>query len=180
MRPFLLYIIFLLNVNYSYTQQYTEYEIKSAYLFNFAKFIEFPANTFSSDRDPFIIGVYGNESFLEVLQNIIKNRTINNRNVIAISISRPEDMKNCQIVFFSGISKNILINYLEWIANKPILTVGDNIEDFCQVGGIINFTSLKNKKHFEINPNAAQRSNITISSKLLILAKIVNDAEVKF
>ncbi len=180
MKNFLLHIMLIVNFKYSYAQQFTEYEIKSAYLFNFAKFVQFPSNTFTSEKDPFIIGVYGNEAFLDVLQNIIKNRNINNRNVLAINITQPEDINHCQIIFFSGISKNNLLNFLEWLANKPILTVGDNIEDFCQLGGMINFTSMKNKKLFEINPNAAQRSNIIISSKLLILGKIINDAEVKF
>ncbi len=161
-------------------QQYTEYELKSAYLFNFAKFVEFPENTFTSEKEPFIIGVYGNEPFLDILQNIIKGRTINNHNVIAILVTRPEDIVNCQIIFFSNITTNQAFYLLEHISNKPILTVADNIEDFCQKGGIINFTPQYSQKRFEINPNAAKRASITISSKLLSLARIINDAEVKF
>ncbi|MCX7861674.1 MAG: YfiR family protein [Bacteroidales bacterium] len=161
-------------------QQYTEYELKSAYLFNFAKFVEYPEKTFSSSRDPFIIGVYGNDAFLEVLQTIIKGRTVFNRPVIAISVSMPEEMINCQIIYFSRITITQAILYLEYIGNKPILTVADNVENFCEKGGMINFTPQYSHKRFEINPNAAQRANIVISSKLLSLAKIVNDAEVKF
>jgi len=161
-------------------QQYTEYELKSAYLFNFAKFITFPPSTFNSPRDPFIIGVYGNDAFLDVLQNIVKGKTINGRNVIAISISQTEDIQNCQIVFFSKTTQNQIIMFLEYLNGKPIVSVGDNIDDFCQKGGIINFTSQNSIKRFEINPNAAQRCNLIISSKLLALARIVTDVEVKF
>lgn len=161
-------------------QQYTEYELKSAYLFNFAKFVEFPEKTFSSPKDPFIIGVYGNDAFLDVLQTIIKGRTVYNRSVIAISITQPEDMVNCQIVYFSRITINQAILFFEYLGNKPVLTVADNVDYFCEKGGMINFTPQYSQKRFEINPNAAQRANLTISSKLLSLAKIVNDAEVKF
>jgi len=177
------FILFLNLFILSYTtraQQYTEYELKSAYLFNFAKFITYPPLTFNSTRDPFIIGVYGNDAFLDVLQNIIKGKNINGRNVIAISINQIEDIQNCQIVFFSKTTRNQILMFLEYINNKPILSVGDNIEDFCQNGGTINFTPQNDHKRFEINPNAAQRSNLIISSKLLALARIVNDVENKF
>ena len=173
----LLLLMFNLKI---FAQQYTEYELKSAYLFNFAKFVEFPESTFSSSKDPFIIGVYGNESFLDILQNIIKGRTINNRNVIAISITQPSEMLNCQIIFFSKLSPTEVTMLLEFIGNRPILTVADNIEDFCQNGGMINFLPQHSQKRFEINPNAAQRAKISISSKLLILSRIVNDKDVKF
>lgn len=174
-------IKFLLSfVTIIHAQQYTEYELKSAYLFNFAKFVDFPENTFSSPRDPFIIGIYGNEAFLDVMQTIIKGRSVHNRNVIAILVSRPEDITHCQIIFLSKITTNQAFYLLEHIGNKPILTVADNIEDFCQKGGMINFTPQYSQKRFEINPNAAQRASITISSKLLILARIINDAEIKF
>ncbi|NSW45705.1 MAG: YfiR family protein [Bacteroidales bacterium] len=177
---FILFINFILLSYATKAQQYTEYELKSAYLFNFAKFITYPPSTFNSTRDPFIIGVYGNDAFLDVLQNIIKGKNINGRNVIAISINQIEDIQNCQIVFFSKTTRNQILMFLEYINNKPILSVGDNIEDFCENGGIINFTPQNDHKRFEINPNAAQRSNLIISSKLLALARIVNDVENKF
>ncbi len=180
MKAFLHLIWYLSFSVLANAQQYTEYELKSAYLFNFAKFVEYPENTFSSSRDAFIIGVYGNEAFLDVLQTILKGRTLNNRNVIAIPVTQPADMVNCQILYFSNISTNQAVMLLEAVVNKPILTVGDNIEDFCLKGGMINFLPQYSKKRFEINPNAVQRAEMKISSKLLILARIVNDAEVKF
>lgn len=176
----ILIIVFLCLGIHANSQQYTEYELKSAYIFNFAKFIEFPENTFSSQRDPFIIGIIGNDAILDVLQNIIKGKTINNRNVIAISITQFEEANNCQIILFSKTTKTQLSQFIEYLNYKPVLTVGDNIEDFCQNGGIINFTPQNSTKRFEINPNAAQRAKLTISSKLLALARIINDAENKF
>ncbi|HOU97953.1 MAG TPA: YfiR family protein [Bacteroidales bacterium] len=161
-------------------QQFTEYELKSAYLFNFAKFIDFPENTFSSARDPFLIGVIGNEAFLDVLQTVIKGKTINGRNIIAINITQTEDIQNCQIVYFSKTTRSQTLMFLEFLNGKPVVSVGDNIEDFCQSGGIINFTQQNSVKRFEINPNAAQRAKLNISSKLLALARIVTDVEVKF
>lgn len=180
---FRIYILFFALITISNTlkaQQFTEYELKSAYLFNFAKFIDFPENTFTSARDPFIIGVVGNEAFLDILQTVIKGKTINGRNILAISITQIEDLQNCQIVFFSKTSLNQTIMFLEYLNEKPIVSVGDNIDEFCQRGGIINFTAQNSLKRFEINPNAAQRAKVNISSKLYALARIVTDVEVKF
>lgn len=176
----ILCVAHILTINTLKAQQFTEYELKSAYLFNFAKFIDFPENTFTSARDPFIIGVIGNEAFLDVLQTVIKGKTINGRNILAISIAQTEDVQNCQIVFFSKTPYNQTIMFLDYLNGKPIVSVGDNIDEFCQKGGIINFTAQNSVKRFEINPNAAQRAKVNISSKLFALARIVTDVEVKF
>lgn len=180
LHKIIIIVIFLCVGFNANSQRYTEYEIKSAYIFNFVKFIDFPENTFSTNKEPFIIGVMGNEALLAVLQDIIKGRTINNRNVIAIGISQIEETNKCQIILFSQMTTLQVRQFLEYLNSKPILTIGDNIEDFCQNGGIINFTPHNSPKRFEININAAKRAKLIISSKLLALARIVSDVENKF
>ncbi len=162
------------------SQQYTEYELKAAYLFNFGKFVQWPNEAFKSPADPFIIGIYGNNPFEEILQQTIQNKTIQNRPIIIINITTIEDAATCHILFISKINKLQLNQLLQSINNKPILTVGDNIEDFCQSGGIINFTRQYSQKRFEINNKASAHALLVISSKLLALSRIVTDEEIKF
>jgi hypothetical protein len=177
-----LYVIAILLIAgmTAHSQQYTEYELKAAYLFNFGKFVQWPEETFKKPTDPFIIGIYGNDPFGNILQQTIQNKTLQNRQIIIINITNIEDASLCQILFICKTNKFYLNKILQNISNKPILTVGDNIEDFCESGGIINFTGQHSQKRFEINNKASTRVLLTISSKLLALSRIVTDDEIKF
>lgn len=164
----------------AYTQSYTEYEVKAAYIFNFAKFVKWPDNSFSSKTSPFILGIYGANPFGSVLNKTINKRTVNGRKWLIKYINKPEEIKNCHLLFITQIDKSELFKILDQTKNKPILTIGDNIEDFCLYGGILNFSQQYSKHRFEINKDFAIQSNLTISSKLLILAKIISSDEIKF
>lgn len=161
-------------------QQYTEYELKAAYLYNFGKFVQWPEQTFKNKTDPFIIGVYGTNPFGEILKQLIQDKTLQNRTVIIINITNLQDVATCHILFISKINKLELNQILQVLTNKPILTVGDNIDEFCQSGGVINFTGQHSQKRFEINNKASARVQLIISSKLLALSRIVTEDEIKF
>jgi len=164
----------------AFNQQYTEYELKAAYLYNFGKFVQWPEQTFKNATDPFVIGIYGTNPFGEVLQQTIQNKTLQNRPVIIISITNPQDAATCNILFISKTNKLELNQIFQALANKPVLTIGDNISEFCQMGGIINFTVQHSQKRFEINNKASARVQLIISSKLLSLSRIVTEDEIKF
>ena len=163
-----------------FSQQYTEYEVKAAYIFTFAKFVKWPANAFDSKTSPFILGIYDPDPFGIIINNTIKNRTVNGRRWVIKHFSKPEDITKCQLLFIPKIKKSELIKILNKTKNKPILTIGDNIEDFCVSGGILNFTPKYSRHRFEINNDVAIQSNLIISSKVLILAKIISSDEIKF
>jgi hypothetical protein len=164
----------------SYSQSYTEYEVKAAYIFNFAKFVKWPENSFSSKTSHLILGVYGTNPFGVILNKTINKRTVNGRKWIIKYFNKPEDITKCHILFISQVDKSELIKIIDKNKNKAVLTIGDNIEDFCISGGILNFSQQYSKHRFEINNDIAIQSNIIISSKLLILAKIVSSNEIKF
>ena len=163
----------------SYSQKYTEYDVKAAYLYNFAKFITWPNEQKNSNKD-FIFTVYKNEAFAKVLTEVVKNRKIKGRSCKVTLVNKPEDISNCNILFISNVSNIELKNIISKINSKSIVSVGDNIEDFCLKGGIINFTSKQSKKRFEINVNVANKKKIKISSKLIVLAKIISNKYVVF
>jgi len=156
----------------SYSQKYTEYDVKAAYLYNFSKFITWPNEQKDINKN-FVFVVYKNEAFAKVLMEVIKERKIKGRNCKVVLVNKPEDIPNCNILFVSNVSNIEIKNIFNFINSKPIVTVGDNIEDFCKKGGIINFTSKQSTKRFELNVNLANKKEIKISSKLIVLAKIV-------
>ncbi len=161
-------------------QPYTEYELKAAYLFNFAKFVTWPDNAFDKSDNQFIIGIYGKNPFGTILYETVKNKTLNNRNVKILICESAEEAKLCHILFMSQINGLQASELIRSLGGLPVLTVGDQIDDFCQQGGIINFTPQNYKNRFEINNISAQLVKLTISSKLLALAKIISEDEIKF
>ncbi len=161
-------------------QQFTEYEVKAAYVFNFTKFINWPDNTFDNPTSPYVLGIYGNDPFGSVLKKIIGTRKSNRRKWVVKYYSRPEQIQQCHILFVTDIKQSELRRLTMHLADKPVLTVGDEIDKFCQQGGIINFTAKKSPKRFEINNKAAKNAQLSISSKLLMLSKIITTDEIKF
>ena len=177
-KAYLLIISFLFSFStISYSQQYTEYEVKAAYIFNFAKFVQWPKTTFSLSNPPFVVGIYGEDPFGLILVKFFEGRTIKGRKLAIEHYYKPEDINNCDVLFISkSVSGRIeLTNVINVVQEKSILTIGDNIQEFCKSGGMINFTKQYAKHRFEINNNAAKKADLTIRSKLLSLAKIINE-----
>lgn len=169
-------IVLLSKVSYG---QYSEYEIKAAYIFNFAKFIEWNKID-SENNDTIVLGIYKNDPFGIVLEKTMVGRKANGKAWKILRISRMSDVDLCNILFFSDIGKYELGLILKRIENNPILSIGDEIDDFCEIGGIINFTPQFSQNQFEINNKVAVRSGININPKLLKLAKIVSYNEDEF
>lgn len=158
--------------------QYSEYEIKAAYLFNFAKFIEWPSP--QSNSDTITLGIYKNDPFGIVLEKTMIGRKVNGKVWKIVRTSKLQDLDNCQMVFFSDVEKYDLLKLITHLKNKPILTIGDEIMDFCKIGGAINFTPQFSEFQFEINNEVAKGNRVVISPKLLVLAKIISISENEF
>lgn len=176
----ILLIILIFGTISAKAQQFTEYEVKAAYIFNFTKFIEWPEATFDNNASPYVLGVYGNDPFGSIIKRIIGNRESKGRHWIVKYYNRPQQIKKCHILFITDIKNSELNRLIKQIKDQPILTVGDEVNQFCQQGGIINFTPKNSSKRFEINNKAAKNAELTISAKLLMLSKIITTDEVKF
>ena len=179
LKYYLVIVFAILSVSVS-AQQYTEYDLKAAYIFNFSKFVSWPQNTFEHDDSDFNIAVFGESPITKVLLAAFKGRKIQNREISIRVFYRIEDLPKAQIVFVSKGMQLETANLIEIIDNRPILLVGDAVESFCQLGGVINFTARGSKYQFEINNNAAISLHLKISSKLLALSKIISNDEIKF
>ncbi|MBN2668036.1 MAG: YfiR family protein [Bacteroidales bacterium] len=161
-------------------QQFTEYDLKAAYVYNFSKFVKWPDQAFSNDTSKFVITIIGESPITPVLFQALKNKKVMNRSIKIQVIDRVEDIGKTHILFVSKDMQTQITNIIKVTEHKPILVVGDIIEGFCQNGGIINFTQKSSKYRFEINNISAQNAGLKISSKLLALARIISSEEIKF
>lgn len=180
-RMYIALVLFfvLVNTMLAYAQKFTEYEVKMVYLYQFAKFVDWPPDTFK-DKTNFVIGIYGNNPLGNLSNVIYKNKLFKGRSCKVINIQNIQDAQKCQMIFFSGIKKYDVIKFIKTIEHKPILLVGDQLEDFCYIGGMINFAPKAADYRFEINPKVAKAADINVSSKLFTVGKVVSNDEDHF
>jgi len=152
----------------------TEYQIKAAFLYNFAKFVEWPPDAFADPHAPIVLGIVGEDPFGGVLDKIVLGKTVNGRGLVIKRLKLGPDLRNCHILFLNSSEKKHLAPILESLQGSSVLTVGET-DRFAQSGGVINFIFEENKVRFEINSETAARAGLKISSKLLALARIVTN-----
>jgi YfiR/HmsC-like len=150
----------------------SEYEVRAAYLYNFAKFIEWPPGIPGPDSEPFRICILGDDSFESVLNSMIAGETVKGRKVEAKSIARSQEAPKCQILFIGSSQEGQLKAVFAGLGRSPILTVSD-IPQFSQHGGMIEFTLDDNRVRFEVNLLSAREAGLAVSSELLKVATVV-------
>ena len=151
--------------------EFDEYAVKAAYLYNFAKYVEWPPGTFASADAPLLICIAGDDPFGDALA-ALSGKMIENHPVEVRRLSVTTDLNPCQIVFVSRAEQGRLKTLLAKLARQPILTVSD-ISDFAQTGGMIGLIEADQRIRFNINLNAAQQAHLKLSSQLLKLATII-------
>lgn len=149
----------------------TDYDVKAAYLYNFGRFVEWPASV-TSNRDSFTLCVLGQDPFGPVLDTTLAGETIGGKGVAAKRISTPQEAASCQILFLSSAEESQLNKVIETLNKEAILTVSD-MPQFSQRGGMIQFVLEGKKVRFEVNLAAVQRAGLTLSSELLKVATAV-------
>lgn len=150
----------------------SEYLIKAGFTYNFAKLIQWPANAFPQPNSPVIIGILGADPFGGTLDEVLAGKTVNGRDLVVKHLKWGADLKGCNILFVSSSEALHIDEVFRLVKGLPILTIGET-PNFARRGGIINFILEDEKVHFEVNVEAAKDADITISSRLLSLARIV-------
>lgn len=151
----------------------SEYLIKAGFIYNFAKLMEWPAPVFPQANSPIVIGILGDtDPFQGTLDDVLRGKQVNGHPFVVKHFKWKEDVRGCNILFVSSSAMPHLDELFRAIRGLPILTIGDT-PGFAERGGIINFVLEDNRVRFDINVAAAKQANITISSRLLALARIV-------
>ncbi len=156
------------------TRPSSEYELKAAFLFNFAKFVDWPPNAFANSTAPFSVCVLGPDPFGSALDDALRGKVIAEHPASVTRVKRVADITGCQILFVSASESHLLPEVLSKLRGQYVLVIGET-NDFASSGGVIQFTLEESRVRFFINTDAADRAGLKISSKLLALAKIVRD-----
>jgi len=152
----------------------SEYLIKAGFIYNFANLVQWPSNAFTQPDSPIVIGILGEDPFGTVLDRVLAGKKVNGRIFLVKRLKSVPDLKECHIVFVSSSEIAHLAEAIHLVKGMPILTIGE-IPGFARRGGIINLFLEDNKVHFEVNVEAAKEADLNISSRLLALARIVQE-----
>lgn len=148
-----------------------EYEIKAAFLFNFAKFVLWPDAAFADSSSPIIIAVGGDDPFGDVLPELVRDKTAHGRPIRIRHFPRVQDVEFCHILFVAaGEEQERWLEAVELRDQAGTLTVGEG-DRFWELGGAITFVLEKRRVRFAINPEAAARSGLELSARLLALGR---------
>lgn len=149
----------------------TEYQVKAAFIYNFAKFVEWPMGS-SAQEATFVIGILGQDPFGGVLDEIVSEKTIRDKKITVKRFSRIEDAVSSNILFIGNSEKESMARIIKRLDSAPVLTVSD-IGRFAEQGGMIELVIDQNRVRFAINVAATEQAGLKPSSQLLKLARIV-------
>ena len=147
-----------------------ELKVKAAYLGAFGNNVDWPESLFPGPGAPLVLGVLGRDPFGPLLETTVKGRKIANRPMLIQRSARPEDLKDCHIVFFTSQLGGRLKEPLAAFKGRPVLTVGEH-PDFLEAGGMIQFlVDGDGRLRFNINQDRADEVGLKLNSKMVELA----------
>ena len=152
-----------------------EYQLKAAYMYNFAKFVDWPADALGDRTRPFAICVLGQTPLSQALRDALSGKVWDQRPLEFRQISDSNQAGKCQILFISLADKQTRLVLAE-VKPLPVLTVGES-EDFINQGGVVRFLLDGARVRLEFNLDAADSARLRVSAKLLGLAKTVRRAD---
>jgi hypothetical protein len=148
-----------------------EYALKSVFLYNFCRFIEWPSKAFASPTEPLIIGVIGQDPFGSLLEEAVQGESLRGRPIRIEHYREPREAVRCHLLFISRSEMSRLNQILAAVAGRSVVTVGES-DAFLERGGMIALTTEENRVRLRINPNRLRGASVDVSSKLLRVADI--------
>ncbi len=149
-----------------------EYKVKAGYLFNFAKYVEWPTNSLPETNSPIVIGVMDGTGALPVIQQVLSNKMAGDRPVIVKAVTTPEAMSGCHILFVCRSVKTTPHDVMAVLGGTPTLVVGES-ELFAERGGMIGFYPEDERLRFTLNLESVARANLKVSAKVASVARVV-------
>ena len=143
-----------------------EAHLKAAFIYNFARFVEWPSNT---TPGPVRIGVFGRGDIIAPLEDIVRGKSANGRPIEVARLASPAQADGCAILLIEQSETKHIRDTVSTLANKPVLTVCDG-GDCLRDGGMISFQTVNESVRFQINQQAAENAGLRISSQLLKVA----------
>jgi hypothetical protein len=151
-----------------------EYELKAAMLYNLTRFVEWPPSAFPDPQAPILLCILGRDPFGSSLTSIVSKQTVNGRPVLIRYSHNDKDVRGCHVLYISSSERKTTAQIFSTLKGSGVLTVGE-MAQFAARGGMIQFSLEDQQVRFDINLDAASRVGLKISSRLLLLARIVKD-----
>jgi len=155
----------------AWAQPVGESVLKAAFLYNFAKFVEWPEQALSHESEPFTICLIGEPRMAEATNEFIKDKQVHGRMVVSRAVASVADVRGCHLLFVDASAQHVEELMTNGSTALPMLTVGES-DQFLAQGGMIKLFVDHGKMRFAISPRAAERAQLKISSKLLTLGTI--------
>jgi hypothetical protein len=152
----------------------TEFEVKAALVYNFAKFVDWPAAAFASPSAPLVVGIVGDDDVADVLEATLRSKVLDGHPVQVRRVKGSDEARVCQLLYVATSERKHASDLLQGLRGANVLTVSD-IADFARHGGQINFVLENQRVRFVINPANADSAGLHISAKLLALARTVGE-----
>ena len=162
-----LWVVFPVFASATESDRLDEAQVKAAFLYNFAKFIQWP--TSENRPEALSIGIVGADRFRDVLGSIVSGKTVNGRDIEVRQVLDEDDVRAYHIIFIAAESRRTAA-VIQSVARAGVLTVGETPQ-FLQEGGVIQLYIRDNRVRFQINAAAANNAGLKISSQLLSLSK---------
>jgi hypothetical protein len=153
-----------------------EYRLKLAFLYNFAKFVEWPADSFASPQAPLNICIVGRDPFDSELEQQMAKRSCSGHPYAVRRLRAADDLSVCHIVFLPAGNDTSLPLILQRLNDSGAIVVGESA-GFARRGGTVNFIIEGTRLRFEVNLDASRRKRSRIGSRLLALARIVRPSQ---
>ena len=148
-----------------------EHQLKAAFIFNFAKYIQWPQGLGDANA-PFVIGVYGTDTYGDELDNALRGKLIAGHPIEVEGIGSDSSVRNCRIVVTGANSEDRIAQLQRLCRTSGTVLIGE-APDFARMGGTVGFTIDSGKIRFDVNLVSARANNLVISSKMLSLARLV-------
>jgi uncharacterized protein DUF4154 len=152
-------------------QESLENDVKAAFLYNFTKFVEWPASP-ERTAEPFRLCVIADADFARAVDRTIDGEAVEGRKLERMEPRSPDEARRCAILYVGHRNLEQAAPLLASVRQMPVLTVGDD-PHFVGQGGAIEFVLENNRVRFDVNTLAAERSGLKVSSKLLRVARTV-------
>ncbi len=152
-----------------------EYQVKAAYMYNFAKFVDWPAKTFDSPVQPIVFCVLGLTPLSPALSAALTGKVVDQRPLVFRQLTDSKQAGKCQVLFIGSPDRKQTRQTLDEVKSLNLLTVGE-AEGFTNDGGVIRFVLDASRVRLEFNLDAAEDARLRISSKLLSLGKTIRTA----
>jgi hypothetical protein len=152
-------------------KEFSEYEVKAAFIFNIAKFVEWPDRSPAERGETLNLCVLGSDPFEGALDQIA-GKQVKGKRLHIRHVASTRNVRGCNMLFISSSEKEKLPNIMEALRNTSALTIGDTA-GYGRRGVMINFYLEENRIRFEMNPDKAKQAGLVISAQLLKLARII-------